>query len=68
MKNQASFEKTSILRRPDWRWKRVRELLEQFPTPGRCSSRDDHRVRAARKLALTWPTAEDDSALQDLLR
>lgn len=58
------FMRFNPLRRPDWRFERVLGLVDRFPTPGRCSFRDDEFVRRARRFVLRWraSSGEDDRA------
>jgi hypothetical protein len=38
--------------------------VDRFPSPGRCSARDDNWVKAARKFLITWPKADEDTREQ----
>lgn len=49
-----SFERFNPFRRPDWRYERVLQLVDRYPTPGRSSRRDDEFVRLARTFVLNY--------------
>lgn len=59
-----AFQNRSFFREPDWRWARVRTLVDRFPTPGRASRHDDEFVRGARTFTVRLRNAElhDDQA------
>jgi hypothetical protein len=54
MKQHAKFEKLSPLRRPDWRWQRVLDLVLHGRRPRRCTSRDDRWVGIGREFVIRW--------------
>lgn len=60
------MQKYNTFRQPDWRFARVQQLVERFPTPGRCSRRDDRYVREARSFVLQWRTAQAAADRQQL--
>lgn len=60
MKLHEEFEKYNLFRTPDWRIARVLEMLDRFPTPGRCTWRDDAIVKQARKFVACWRACADD--------
>jgi hypothetical protein len=61
MKGIAKFCQRDPFRPPNWRWERLRQLVQQITSPGRCSSRDDHWIRAARRFLVAWPKADEDT-------
>lgn len=50
----AEYEKYNPLRRPDWRFERIRQLADRMPHPGRCTVRDDDYIRRGRAFLLRW--------------
>lgn len=63
LRTYAEMQRWDPLRRPDWRFERVLQMADRFPTPGRCTNRDDEWVRKARNFVLKWrnrPDARDD--------
>jgi len=66
MLGHADFERFNLFRKPEWRFDRIRALLEAHPTPKRCSSRDDEYVKIARNFLLRWKNREDDGGRRQL--
>lgn len=66
MKANAEFQKHNPFRRPDWRFDRVLALADRYPTPGRCSRRDDEYVRRARAFVLRWRAGRTDEERERL--
>ena len=66
MLGHADFERFNLFRKPEWRFDRVRSLLEGQPTPKRCTSRDDSYVKTARNFLLRWKNKEDDGSRRQL--
>lgn len=64
----ADFQKYNAFRRPSWRWERVLQLCDRYPTPGRCSRRDDDFVRKARNFLLRWKGAKFDRVREELFQ
>lgn len=52
IRNYAEYQKYNFFRVPQWRWDRVLNLVGREPRPGRCTHRDDERVRAGRNFLL----------------
>lgn len=50
----ADFQKYNPFAGADWRWRRVLQMCDRYPTPGRCTRRDDNWVRRMRQFLLTW--------------
>lgn len=66
MLGHADFERFNLFRKPEWRFDRVKSLLENHPAPKRCSARDDNHVKVARNFLLRWKNKEDDSSRRQL--
>lgn len=66
MLDWAEFNRHHLFREPTWRWERVKKLTERFPTPARCSKRDDEFVQKARNFIQRWKHLEDDEARREL--
>lgn len=64
MKLNTEFQNSNPFRKPDWRFERVLKLCDSYPTPKRCSARDDPRVRAARNFVLRWRARGDEEREQ----
>lgn len=54
------FQKYNVFRKPDWRFERVLKMCDRYPSPGRCSRRDDDYVKKARKFVLGWRAREPE--------
>jgi hypothetical protein len=48
------FSKYHPFRRPDWRYERVLQMVDRFPSPGRSTSRDDIWVKGLRNFILQY--------------
>lgn len=59
MKLHEEFEKYNLFRKPDWRIERVLHMLDRYPSPGRCTWRDDEFVKKARKFVSGWRACAD---------
>lgn len=59
MRRYEEFEKHNVFRKPDWRFARVLRLVERFPSPGRCSFRDDEWIRKARSFLQRYRNRDD---------
>ena len=59
IKQNAEYERYNMFCKPDWRYRRVLELCDRFPTPGHCSRRDDIYVRQFRNFLLRWRSSDE---------
>lgn len=46
-------------RQPDWRYQRVLRMVDRYPTPGRCTGRDDEWIRGMRNYILRWRASSE---------
>lgn len=66
MKLYEQFQRHNVFRRPSWRFDRVLWILDRYPTPGRCTPRDDKETRVARKFMMRWRNKETREEREEL--
>ena len=66
MKLYEDYQRFNVFRRPDWRLERVLKIIDRLPAPGRCTSRDDQYVKAARTFLLRWRAKASDEEREEL--
>lgn len=67
MRLNARYQKHNPLRRPNWRFRRLVDLCNRFPCPGRTSRHDDNYIRVARGFLLRYRRCDAGSMDRELL-
>lgn len=62
----VDFQKHNFFRRPEWRWDRVLNICDRYPSPGRCTRRDDPFIRRAKEFLLRWRNEDNEGSREKL--